>query len=138
MWAWTQSGHKLFGGLLPKNVKLKRTEKPFFGRSPGEFLRHLAPDVGESSVNPLNKVLAAVKEVLPSKKATLVVLCVGVLLQLQYVAIFSLFGLVLGIPGPYSWSILLFWLCEVPPTVQDWVFASFARDVHKLMLLGTP
>lgn len=56
----------------------------------GEFLRHLAPDVGASSVNPLNKVLAAVKEVLPSKK--------------------------------------------VPPTVQDWVFASFARDVHKLML----
>lgn len=56
----------------------------------GEFLRHLAPDVGDSSVNPVNKVLAAVKGVLPAKK--------------------------------------------VPPTVQDWVFASFARDVHKLML----
>ena len=37
-------------------MKLKRTEKPVFGRSPGEFLRHLAPDVGASSVNPLNKV----------------------------------------------------------------------------------
>jgi hypothetical protein len=69
-------------------VKLKRTEKPVFGRSPGEFLRHLAPAVGASSVNPLKKVLAAVKEVLPSKKATLVVICVGAFVA---VAIFLLF-----------------------------------------------
>ena len=26
--------------------------------------------------------------------------------------------------------------CEVPSAMQDWVFASFARDLHKLMLLG--